>query len=218
MTNSIYDKITASGTSATNFKQRVVETFSGDALDTNRWALTDINGGTSGAMDDSVDGGYKVSFSTQANAWGGLTFNNKRPFDLQANDSIIIAKRTFGSAAGGFRAGIANTINTTENNTVTWSTNTTASPNGYFFIWTKTEAEGWSQVKVESTTTIDDNWHVGKLESRSSGVTFILDGVTAATHGTGQGSVKAQPYITGTGSGTESGRSFSVRYCEVYNT
>ena len=218
MTNSIYDKITASGTSATNFKQRVVETFSGDALDTNRWALTDINGGTSGAMDDSVDGGYKVSFSTQASAWGGLTFNNIRPFDLQANDSIFIAKRTYGSAAGGFRAGISNTINTTENNTVTWSSNTSASPTGKFFIWTKTEAEGWSQVKVESTTTIDDNWHVGKLESRSSGVTFVLDGVTAATHGTGQGSVKAQPYITGIGSGTESGRSFSVRYCEVYNT
>jgi len=215
MTKSIYDQLNASGTVA---KQRVVETFSGDALDTDRWDLTDINGGTSGAMVDEVDGGYKVSFSTQASAWGGLTFSNKRQFDLQANDSIFVAKRTFGSASGGFRAGIANSTSTNENNTVTWSTNTAASPNGKFFIWTKTEAEGWSQVKVESTTTIDDNWHVGKLESRSSGVNFILDGVTAATHGTGQGSEKAQPYIAGYGTNTESGRSFSVRYCEVYNT
>ena len=215
MTKSIYDQLNASGTIA---KKRMVETFSGDALDTDRWALTDINGGTSGAMVDEVDGGYKVSFSTQAAAWGGLTFNDKRQFDLQANDSIFVAKRTFGSASGGFRAGIANSISTNENNTVTWSSNTNASPNGKFFIWTKTEAEGWSQVKVETTTTIDDNWHVGKLESRSSGLTFILDGITAATHGTGQGSVKAQPYITGYGTNTESGRSFSVRYCEVCNT
>ena len=215
MTKSIYDQLNASGTIA---KQRFVETFSGDALDTDRWTLTVIYGGTSGSMVDEVDGGYKVSFSTQAAAWGGLTFNNKRQFDLQANDSIFVAKRTFGSASGGFRAGIANSTSTNENNTVTWSSNTGASPNGKFFIWTKTEAQGWSQVKVDTTTTIDDNWHVGKLESRSSGLTFILDGVTAATHGTGQGSVKAQPYITGYGTNTESGRSFSVRYCEVCNT
>ena len=215
MTKSIYDQLNASGTIA---KQRMVETFNGDALDTDRWNLNDINGGTSGAMVDDVDGGYKVSFSTQAAAWGGLTFNNKRQFDLQANDSIFVAKRTFGSASGGFRAGIANSTSTNENNTVTWSSNTGSSPNGKFFIWTKTEAQGWSQVKVETTTTIDDNWHVGKLESRSNGLTFILDGVTAATHGTGQGSVKAQPYITGYGTNTESGRSFSVRYCEVCNT
>ena len=166
-------------------------------------------------MDDNIDGGYKVSFTNAANAWGSLTFNNaSRTFDLQANDSIFVAKRTYGSAAGGFRAGISNTCNTSENDTVTWSSNTSASPTGKFFIWTKTAAHGYSQIKVESTTTIDDNWHVGKLESRPTGLTFILDGVTAATHGTGQGSLKAQPFITSAGSG----RSFSVRYCEVYNT
>jgi hypothetical protein len=203
-------------------KQHFVEWFSGKQLDT-KWRLQDINGGTSGAMNSkwwSTDfGGYQVSFTTAANAWGGITYNNAvRPFDLQDNTTIWTAKRTFGSAAGGFKCGTSNTCNTTENNTVTWSSNTTASPNGYFFIWTKVEAEGWGQVKVESDVIIDDYWHTGKLESKPSGINFTLDGVLKATHGTGQGSVKAQPFATGTGSGTESGRSFNVRYCEAWNT
>lgn len=203
----------------TVMKQHLVEYFSGDTLNTFRWYLNDINGGTTGAMSDEVDGGYKVSFSTQASAWGGVTFNNvARQFDLQDNTSIWTAKRTFGSAVGGFRVGVSNTCNTTENDTVTWSSNTSASPTGKFFIWTKTEAQGWSQVKVESDVTIDDNWHTGKLESKSTGINFTLDGVLKATHGTGQGSVKAQPFASAVGGGTESGRSFSVGYCEVYNT
>ena len=58
MTKSIYDQLNASGTIA---KQRVVETFSGDALDTDRWQLTQIVSTCTATMADSNDGGLLLS-------------------------------------------------------------------------------------------------------------------------------------------------------------
>ena len=58
MTKSIYDQLNASGTVA---KQRVVETFSGDALDTDRWNENESNGTNTFGMADSVDGGYTMT-------------------------------------------------------------------------------------------------------------------------------------------------------------
>ena len=58
MTKSIYDQLNASGTVA---KQRMVETFTGDALDTDRWNTTNVTGTGTFAMNDSVDGGFSIS-------------------------------------------------------------------------------------------------------------------------------------------------------------
>ena len=56
---------------------RFVDTFSGDALDTNRWVLNQIGGSICTAtIDDSINGGLKmyVNDTTPISASASLTF------------------------------------------------------------------------------------------------------------------------------------------------
>ena len=79
MTDSIYDQLNAYGTVA---KQRVVETFSGDALDTDRWE----NGfGANCTPTMGYNGTEGVSFVTNgtSNAIYMAGFDNKRQYNPQ---------------------------------------------------------------------------------------------------------------------------------------
>ena len=193
-------------------KEHVVEYFSGEKLSHGyRWNLQDINGGTTGAMADEVDGGYKVSFSTQQYAWGGLTYDNVRQFDLESLDCIVTVKRTFGSSNGGYWAGVSGVKNTNQNNTAALGSNTGQEDNFYLFL------KGTTTSRTESDVTIDDNWHTGKIESRASSVKLLLDGVLKVTVGSGMGDYNVQPSITAIDNSTDSGNSFSIRYFEAYN-
>ena len=58
MTLSIYNQLNPLNEIA---KQRMVETFSGDALDTDRWNTVNVSGTNTFAMSDSVYGGFKIT-------------------------------------------------------------------------------------------------------------------------------------------------------------
>lgn len=197
-------------------EQRIIEDFSSNMTGNeppNGWNLSNINGGTTGGTiyDSDADEGYKVNFSTQQYAWGGLTFNGKRTFDLNAVSFIVTVKRTFGSSSGGYWAGLSNVTSTNQNDTVAFSSNTGSRSNFHLFL------KGGTTSATDSDITVDDNWHTGKVESRASSVSLSIDGVFKATVGTGMGSVKAQPSITAIDNSTDSGNSFSVRYFEAWN-
>ena len=174
--------------------QRIIEDFSSNMTGNeppNGWNLNNINGGTTGGVRDDVttDEGYKVSFSTQQYAWGGLTFNGKRTFDLNAVSFIVTVKRTFGSSSGGYWAGLSNVASTNQNDTVAFSSNTGSRSNFHLFL------KGGTTSATDSDITVDDNWHTGKVESRASSISLSIDGVLEVTVGSGMGSVKAQPSI-----------------------
>ena len=73
--DSIYDLINL----PTNvMKQHFVEYFSDRGLDTSRWTETEVNPTATFAMNDSVDGGFRITADSGANNEGMINFNNKR--------------------------------------------------------------------------------------------------------------------------------------------
>ncbi len=58
--------------------QRVVETFSGNAIDSDRWTEQSYAGSPTFAMDDASDGGFKINTGTSSNARGEINFNGKK--------------------------------------------------------------------------------------------------------------------------------------------
>ena len=194
-------------------KQHWWEWFSGDDLKTTS-QFTSINASPTGAMDDAVDGGYKVSFSSSASSWGGITHNNIRQFQEDNVVAIWVVKRTMTTDAGGYWAGVSNVINTTQNDTMAVSTNTNVSSN--FFLYLK----GGITSNTDSTTPVatDDNWHVTKVEADGTDIKMYIDGALEATVAGTMGTTKVQPSCTGIHTPATAGASISIRYGEVYST
>ena len=209
---SVYDMTNESMTTVR--KQHFWEYFSGATLNS-RWTLTDINGGTSGAMVDDVDGGYKISFSTQNSAWGGVTFNNKRPFSHLGSVVIGDVKKTFGTGAGGGHFGFSGTIDTSQGQTATCQFDSGQDAN--FAL--RTEATSGSS--TPSSMALDENWHHSKIEVRPNGnveVLLTIDGTVEVTRTADLPTTSMQPIYYGIKRSTDAGDYISIRYCEAYNT
>ena len=207
MTKSIYDQLNASGTIA---KQRFVETFSGDALDTDRWNTSNSTGGTV-TMADEVDGGIKIDTGgTQVRT--EINFNNKRNFDSQASGCIWVAK-TGQTTNTELLFGLADNNAVASGDVAFVEQHTSNSSN-----WRLNES--FSQW-VDTSLTIDTNFHVFKLLLSSSNVTLSIDGVLSgtgfATSSAGVNSDKLQPelHLHDLSATTNTAQ---VRYCEVFNT
>ena len=192
-------------------KQHFWEYFSGATLNS-RWTLTDVNGGTSGAMSDDVDGGYKISFSTQSSAWGGVTFNNKRPFSHLGSVVIGDVKKTFGTGAGGGHFGFSGTIDTSQGQTATCQFDSGQDAN--FAL--RTEAASGSS--TPSSMVLDENWHSTEIHVQSSSVDLTIDGTVEVTRSTTLPTTSMQPIYYGIKRSTDAGDYISIRYCEAYNT
>ncbi len=86
-------------------KQHFWEWFDGAALDS-RWTFYDIVGTNSGAMEDSIDGGYAVTTGTTNNDRGGIWFNgiNQYAFDGSVFFAVVkndaIATNTIETVVG----------------------------------------------------------------------------------------------------------------------
>ena len=228
MTKSIYDQLNASGTVA---KQRFVETFSGDALDTDRWSTSkdSYNSGTpTFAMSDEVDGGFKVTAEGSidnssggvgsASSWAG---NNIRQFAHNGSVYIDVFKQNtasshhkvcthgFGETLRGDGAG---------NNASLWLNGVNAGAN--YFTTRTCNGSGNQSGDVSSDVAYDQNWHSYKIENKSSSVEFTLDGVlktnNTTTSNIPQGKMAPISGIQGTS--TSTAPSYSIKYVECYNT
>ena len=200
--------------------QHMIDYFTGNSLDDDRWHLRTVNGGIGGAMSDEIDGGYKVSFTTHTTSWGGLVFYNSpnyaRSFNLQNFTCIVTAKRGLGSETGGFWLGMSNVINTTQNHTVAFSSSD-YSGQTKFFLYRKGDVTN----SIESDITIDDNWHTAKIQSTPNGTNLSIDGVLKVTGASGMGDYDCSPSLTGIDADSAThgqDTSFSLRYFEAWNT
>ena len=210
MTKSIYDQLNASGTVA---KQRVVETFSGDALDTDRWNLAHSIGNDSNSpngMSDSVDGGwYLTTHSSNSSYYSILNFNGKRQYNPISS------------------AWIAVTRNHTTTNTAHYAG---LHENSYFMISasgnetkyrfsTRNDTEGTGN--TDTSINSDTNWHTWKGETDGTTVTLHGDGVLEASRtgyipSTATGTLEPFFQVYSTSGGTA--KTSSIRYMECYNT
>ena len=227
MTKSIYDQLNASGTIA---KQRVVETFTGDALDPDRWS-TGKDAYNSGvptfAMDDSVDGGFKVIAEASINnSSGGVGsassygLNNIRQFAHNGSVYIDVFKQnTVSSGHKVIAHGLKETMagDGAGNNACLWGSGVNMNTN---YFMSRTCGSSGSQTDVASDVAYDQNWHNYKIETKSASVEFTLDGVlkTNNTTTTNIPASKMAPTNGVQGTSDSTAPSYSIKYVECYNT
>ena len=206
MTKSIYDQLNAYGTVA---KQRFVETFSGSALDTDRWNL----GGTStptATMADTVDGGIKVSTSGTINHWSALTFNNIHPFSASGVTIIWVSQRDNANAKA--RHGLSHLGATAE-----------AFTEHHAFLEHGESANiqfatgNGTNTKTDSGVSVTLNAVLNKIEMGASDGKYSDASGLLATKTTNLPTTTQQPFLYHW-SAESAVRSINYRYCEAYNT
>jgi hypothetical protein len=200
---SFYEKFNPLTTVA---KQRFVETFSGDALDTDRWYET-ITGSGSTVMSDAVDGGAISTTSTGASDRCTMEFNNIRQYDSQASVFIAVAK-------------IQQTT-TTEFLLGLWDNTPLAASDALLVDYNSGSSANWRMNRsfttiTDTTIAVDTNYHCFKLTAGASSVAIKVDGVES-TSGTAVNADKLQPALH-IHNLAASAHSSNISYMEAYNT
>ena len=209
MTKSIYDQLNAYGTVA---KQRFVENFSGDALDTDRW-------NTSGtvAMADEVDGGVNILTGTGSYASAHINFTLKRQYSatgsrfisvhrinqagtLHHNSGVGLVRENRGDS-GGEQAVIL-----------------TSNASGWSNWGLRTYASASSGGSTEGSVATDTSYHTFEVVLASD-VKSYIDGVLDVTRTTTLPTNALQPcYGLQKISSGSTPISYNAVYCEAYNT
>lgn len=193
---------------STVMKQRVVENFSGDALDTDRWTTNNHNGTNTFTMDDSTDGGFKITTAGADGNAGSINFNNKRQYS-PTGSTILSSVKLSSTSTLNAQAGLVNVVgNVTTSQVATFRTSSS-----YFALFTA----GGSFSATDSSISKDTNYHTHKIECGSSDVKYTIDGSLEITKTTNRPTVKLQPYFF-TRADTASAKTGHINYLEAYNT
>ena len=208
MTDSIYDQLNAYGTVA---KQRVVETFSGDALDTDRWTTNNNSGTNTFAMSDEVDGGFKITTQAASSAHGSITFDNIKQYAHNGSELVCVLKRNTGSVRA--LAGLSNNANATSTafQMATVEDRTALSNKAV------SSSNGSSFTQTQSSTAIDTAWTGYKLALDGTDIKLYINGVLGVTKSTTNPTVNMQPIVGARNESSTAGET-QVRYLEAYNT
>jgi hypothetical protein len=202
MTDSIYDQLNAYGTVA---KQRFVETFSGDALDTDRWDTTVSFGSFTASMADAVDEGLDLISSTSGNQGGYIDFADKRQYSHNSSVNIAVWRR---AGSFGAQVGLMRTI----------FTDASYFEDGTYNTYKELgSADGSTNTTTASTVAVDTNFHNHSIVSGSSDIQGSIDGVLEVTKTTNRSTAAMQPFCRTTTNTTPAAQ-IRIRYMEAYNT
>jgi len=192
-------------------KQHFWDWFSGGALDSKRWTYLNITGAGSGAMSDSVNGGYAITTSGGAVRESNISFNNVREYSHTGCVSIWVAQATATSGQDthlGFSDDATSPSYTSSDNQANWEIDS-----GTQYLLTS-DGSSASRTALTSATAMGSAFRVGKVECGSANIKLTIDGVLEVTKTTNRPSTALQPKFSVYGM-TKTG---SVRYCEAYNT
>ena len=183
-------------------------TFESSNVDNIRWNETSV---VSGAMADSVDGGYSFSCGTGTWDTGALNFNQKRIFSPTTAVAITVAKRT----GNGYMINGFNDSNNTWGN----SSNEAAISNLYSATYLAGfNADGTTQSQGNLTQAVDTDFHTQKVECGTTATDYSIDGVLGLTRATNKPIAKMQPIVSAMHYNSGSAPTVNVKYMECYNT
>jgi len=188
-------------------KQHMVEWFTGNALNTDRWNETTTFGSATFAMNDSVDGGFRIS--TSGNGEGMINFNNKRNFSETGCVAIWTARDVQTTSYSGYY-GLANGITGNNADMGQLAVIFNSSMNDVIGLRTGNTTKG----NTYASDSTDTDWHVYKIEMKSSSAEWSIDGVAQTTRTSTLPTLALQPVAGIYGNG----KSIDLRYCEAYNT
>ena len=192
-------------------KQHFVEWFSGKDIDS-IWTKRSVTGVPTFAMDDVVDGGFKITTAATSLSQGIIDFNNIRHYSNIGSILLGVSKTVFGQAAGSQHIGFAGTTGSDPINSAHVHSNADIE----FMIRTK---DATTASNTSFTTAFDEAFHGWKVEVRASDVLGFIDGVQEVTKTTNLPTTKMMPFAgVNTGSATPSADTFNIRYLEAFNT
>ena len=192
--------------------KRVVERFSGDALDTDRWNIAHSAGNDSNSpngMADSVDGGFQwTTHDSNSSYYGNMNFNGKRQFNPISSAWIAVTRNhttTDTAHYAGLHENSYFMISASGNDT-------------YFKLGTRNDTQGSGN--TDTSISSDTNWHTWKGETDGTTVTLHGDGVLEASRtypipSTATGTLEPNFQVYTTSGGTA--KTSSMRYFEAYN-
>jgi len=207
VTNSLYEQFNPLTTVA---KTRFWDWFSGDVLNSSIWTTAHTGTG-SGAMDDSLDGGYKLQTGATINSNARFAMQNVNQFKEDAAKITMVLKlfeTTSLLMATGFvdsitlfghfaSPGFDSTLSATE-----------------FILLTK---DGSTQTFTASDLKVNTNYNIHQLELTSPNSQYSINYRLHVTKTTNLPAADLQPYLR-IFDRAASNRSLSCTYLEVYNT
>lgn len=204
-----YDSMYESRSALTTIqKQHFVEWFSGSALDS-IWTTTNLQGTNTFAMNDAVNGGFRITTSTASSDKGIIHFNDINQYAY--NGSVFIAVIESGGIGGvrtGFRS--VHSGDSTECSLLNMDS-------GLTNIQLRTaDASTTSTTDTGTPIAVHGNPLVMKIELDGSNNILTIDGVVEVTKSTNRPTVVQQP--TSSMTGKASADTLDHRYMECYNT
>jgi len=188
-------------------KTHFVEWFSGKDIDT-IWNTVETGSG-SGAMDDAIDGGYKLTTGAVINNNRNINFNTIKHYSQTASIIISVTKLTNLVNAleqDGFIETIAFAHYVLSNN------DSAATPN-YELI----SKDGTTPSAQQGSIARDTNFHVKKITLTPSNLLLDIDGTLDVTKTTNRPAARLQPIFRVFTRGGAA-RTGHIRYLEAYST
>jgi len=207
MTDSVYDLLNPVGKTS---QQRFWDTFTGSQLKS-WWTFKNFAGSGTGAIDDSLDGGYKITTAGNTNDSSGIFTNDIRQFDPAAHVYTQVVKMSATTSIIQI-GGLTNDDTLPWNNRISFFVNT--GTNSSFNLIT---TNGGTSSVVASSISLDTSWHKARTEGRASSAILHLDDTLESVSTSNLPTVKCQQYLR-VQTLTTATRSTSIRYMEVYNT
>ena len=210
MTDSIYDQLNASGTVA---KQRMVEDFSGDSLDTNRWHTQQIVATCTFAPADSVDGGLLLSTDAGSGSPSAyLSFNDVCQYNPLGFRFISTCKKGADNNVG-IKAGIGS-----DDSSATPAHNSLMTAGSLVSHRALATKDGSTGTETNSDVAVSSTEFVYDIVGNGSSNILSLDGVTKVTKTTNLPTAKCQPLLYIQSRSTSAVKTWNCKYMECYNT
>jgi len=188
-------------------KQHFVEWFTGDsALDT-IWTFTDVAGTGSSAMDDAVNGGFKITTGATDDDESAINFNTINHYSQSASKILVISSAI---AATRFRAGFSE--DTTMGNSMALVDMDPDNTN-----YETTTDDGTTESSTSTGIAVDTTARIHDLEISASNALHKMDGILKVTKTTNLPDAAQMPYfaVKARSTGAKTG---SIRYLEAYST
>ena len=192
-------------------KQRFVEWFSGQALDTN-WNLVNTLGTITLSMADVVDGGLNMATTATNGHRGYISRNNKRHFDEDASVCITIFQRVGVNTVSA--SGLEKTHGDTGSSTSNCAGALDASSQTFKRLFT---SDGTLTQQQDSTVAVDTNWTTYVIKMLASSVTLDIAGVLEVTNTLRLPTDTVEPFCQSWSLASSVANS-RFRYMECYNT
>jgi hypothetical protein len=191
-------------------EQHFVEWFSGAALDS-IWTETQILGGGSGAMDDIVNGGYKLTNATGGSQWTGIGFNGINHYDRTASKFVSTFRRNTTSTVA--ICGLKEVASDGTNWNMVAMISDTA---GSFFEL----RSGTGSTTSDSATTVslDTNYHKFASELRSASMLGFVDDTLEVLKTDNLPAADLEPLFTVFSIDTSVERTGNILQYEAFNT